>query len=372
MIGGKSTRKNAVGEKTCSRFQFIIFFSSDNTLSSNPMSAPKKTTTMDSGKYWKPVIEKSKLLNELNWNYSSTNFFKYLPVSNIVWIRRIPNAITHNTKKMAMELLCSCSTAFDSLVFVTASVLLTSPSLFSASTGASGATEDDGFFNWLPFWLVSLWLDLAVVDELGLSWSDGVDWVEFNAGVTATGTLADDDFWLWATSHRTLSIRQFARTIKITDNTTLDTRMALIWFGQFLCAISNICSRKNHYFIARTLINFVQIRRQLNELWFFRTISMRISLEIVPQQLTRQILCHTGKFRHFFTPNLAVKCIQCIHKKKTTIKWLKCQNHDILNCVSVVCWFPVWLRSIPPCWRNIIWLLKFNLKPRFDWKSLLQ
>lgn len=85
MMGGRRTRKKAVGENTSSRFQFAMF-PSDKTLINIPMRAPRTTTTMDSGRYWNPVC-------------------------NIKWMRRIPQAITHRTKKMLMELLCSRSTA---------------------------------------------------------------------------------------------------------------------------------------------------------------------------------------------------------------------------------------------------------------------
>lgn len=54
MIGGRSTRKKAVGEKTSSRFEFAIYLS-DSKFISSPISAPKHTTTILSGKYWNPV-----------------------------------------------------------------------------------------------------------------------------------------------------------------------------------------------------------------------------------------------------------------------------------------------------------------------------
>lgn len=92
MIGGRSTRKNAVGENTSSRFEFAIYLS-DSKLMSSPISAPKHTTTMLSGKYWNPV-------------------------SSIVWMSSMPKAITHSTKNMAIELLCSASTAFDSVLVI--------------------------------------------------------------------------------------------------------------------------------------------------------------------------------------------------------------------------------------------------------------
>lgn len=88
MIGGNRTRKNAVGENTCSRFQ-LLNLSVAKQLMSNPMDAPRKTTTTLSGKYWNRV-------------------------SSIVCINRMPIAMTHSTKNMAIELLCSCSTAFGS------------------------------------------------------------------------------------------------------------------------------------------------------------------------------------------------------------------------------------------------------------------
>lgn len=85
MIGGSRTRKKAVGENTSSRFQ-LAMFPSERTLMNIPMSAPRTTTTMDSGKYWNPVC-------------------------SIRWMSRIPQATTQRTKKRLKELLCSLSTA---------------------------------------------------------------------------------------------------------------------------------------------------------------------------------------------------------------------------------------------------------------------
>lgn len=84
-MGGNKTRKKAVGEKMSSLFQVEIL-PSDKVLIRRPIRAPRNTTTILSGKYWKPV-------------------------SNIMWINKIPSAITQSTKKMDMLLLCSRSTA---------------------------------------------------------------------------------------------------------------------------------------------------------------------------------------------------------------------------------------------------------------------
>jgi hypothetical protein len=83
MIGGRRTKKKAVGEKASSLLQFAIFWF-DMRLSIRPIRPPKKTIAMLSGKYWK--------------------FF-----CSMKWISKMPNANTHNTKKIAIELLCSSS-----------------------------------------------------------------------------------------------------------------------------------------------------------------------------------------------------------------------------------------------------------------------
>lgn len=93
MMGGKSTRKNAVGENTSSRFQFDSL-SFEKKLMHTPMNAPRNTTTMLSGRYWHRV-------------------------SSMVCINNIPIAMMHNTKNIAIDVLCSCSTAFRSIVSVT-------------------------------------------------------------------------------------------------------------------------------------------------------------------------------------------------------------------------------------------------------------
>lgn len=95
MIGGRSTKKNAVGEKTSSRSNTDL---TDVKFRNAPIHAPKQTVTIDSGKYWKCVC-------------------------SIKWIRRIPNAITHNTKKIDNELPFSASTAFGGEVLVVGEVV---------------------------------------------------------------------------------------------------------------------------------------------------------------------------------------------------------------------------------------------------------
>jgi len=77
-----------MGEKTSSRFQ--LPFCPDITFSERPIKAPRKTTTMLSGRYWNPV-----------WS--------------IEWISRMPNMITQMTKNSESEELCSCSTAWESI-----------------------------------------------------------------------------------------------------------------------------------------------------------------------------------------------------------------------------------------------------------------
>lgn len=84
IIGGKRTRKKAVGEKTSSRSNTLL---TDVKFSINPMRAPRQTVTIDSGRYWK-------------W------------VCSIKWIRRMPKAMTHKTKNIDNELPFSASTAF--------------------------------------------------------------------------------------------------------------------------------------------------------------------------------------------------------------------------------------------------------------------
>lgn len=53
MIGGRRTRKNAVGENTSSRSKTAVF--TEVQFKKNPIKAPKHTVTLDSGKYWKCV-----------------------------------------------------------------------------------------------------------------------------------------------------------------------------------------------------------------------------------------------------------------------------------------------------------------------------
>lgn len=84
MIGGRRTKKKAVGEKTSSRSNTVC---TDVKFRMAPIAAPKHTVTMDSGKYWKCVC-------------------------SMRWIIRIPKAMTHSTKKMLSELPFSSSTAF--------------------------------------------------------------------------------------------------------------------------------------------------------------------------------------------------------------------------------------------------------------------
>lgn len=230
MMGGNRTKKKAVGEKTCSRFQFDTFWS-DSDLINKPMRAPKNTTTILSGKYWKPV-------------------------SSIIWIRSMPSAMIHSTKKMAIELLCSCSTALDSSVFPI--VLLVSVSLFSASDELSEAVDGDALTTLLSFGPGGIWL---VFDGSGLGFARFDGGVALNTGIF--GDDDDDDIWTWTASHRTLSIRQPVKNNTVPDMSSWNTKTTLARLILFVFVITLECQhmfRLNRNFPNRILTEIIQFR----------------------------------------------------------------------------------------------------------------
>lgn len=146
MIGGRRTRKKAVGENASSFFQFAMFWL-DMRLMMRPIKAPRKTITTDSGTYWKLVC-------------------------SIRWISRMASASTHSTKKIDIELLCSSSAE-----------------PFSGSTGSEGATvvvdEFVVFTRSFAFWVGRRPGELlsevseGTVDGFGRFWFVVVfDWLE--------------------------------------------------------------------------------------------------------------------------------------------------------------------------------------------------
>lgn len=286
MIGGSNTKKKAVGEKTCSRFQFDSFWS-DNKLMSRPMSAPKNTTTIDSGRYWKPV-------------------------SSIVWIRRMPNAITHNTKNMAIELLCSCSTAFDSSVLTT--VLLASASLASPSEELSEGTEDDNFKILLSFATDVFCLGFSVLDVLVLSL--GLTPTNDDAFVIGFGVLDEEDICPWTTpgSHRTLSIRQLANTINTIDTITWDTEMALNRVDSCIHAMTfdlQHMFRSNRTFLTEIYVlnSLYSMTTEINDI-FYRHFYMKINLNCCLRDCFMLLLRCTRfscAISSFFSPSIRIR-----------------------------------------------------------------
>lgn len=209
MIGGNKTRKKAVGEKISSRFH-VKCFCSDRKFNNRPINAPKNTTTTLSGKYWKPV-------------------------SSIVWINKMPNAITHSTKNMAMELLCSCSTAFDSSVFVLfASFLLVELSIESLADDDDAAVGVDD--NWA---ICVLFVDNAVpfnFDVLTMLLLLLLFWIGIDD--VANRIVAFDALFVWfcISSLWTLSM------LRLSPNISTKTTASVIWhfLDESLYFIGNI------------------------------------------------------------------------------------------------------------------------------------
>lgn len=344
MIGGRSTKKKAVGEKTCSRFQFDSFWS-DNRLKSKPMSAPKNTTTIDSGRYWKPV-------------------------SSIVWIRRMPSAMTHNTKKMAIELLCSCSTAFDSSVLTT--VLLASASFASPSAELSGGTDDDNFKSLLSFGTDVFWLGFGVLDVLVLSL--GLAPTNSDAFDTGFGVLDEGKFCPWTTpgSHRTLSIRQLANTINAIDTITWDTEMALNRVDFCVHAMTfdfQHMLRSNRTFSHRnSRLKRLTLNDNWNKRYLLSTFLYENQIKLLFVRFFYDFITLHAKMPSFFARRYEYVCkwfVEWKSEKKTiiTIEMSKTWHSEL--CVSCVAGSVLWLRSMLAKKTHSvanIWLLA-----RFSW-----